>query len=97
MLLMIEKPRPTPAERGFAALSRAARAVPALLDAVLMGPFRSLDERRLVDALAAMSDRDLRDVGLNRGDIRDAVATPVGSDGSLFLAGRRGAGHRRRR
>ena len=91
MLLMIEKPRATPAERGLAALSRAVRAVPAVLDGIVMAPFRALEDRRRLDALAAMSDRDLRDIGLSRGDLRDATATPVGSDGSLFLAGRREA------
>ena len=61
MLLMIEKPRPTPAERGFhALLSRAVRAVPTVLDRIVMGPFRALEDRRLLAALATMSDRDLR-------------------------------------
>ncbi len=96
MLLMIEKPRSTPAERVWATLSRAARAVPAVLDGIVMAPFRALENRRRLDALAAMSDRDLRDIGLNRGDLRDAMAIPVGSDGSLFLAGRRDARRFRR-
>ena len=89
MLYMMQKPRPTVAERGLAALSRAVHAVPAAVDAVVMGPFRALENRRLLDTMAAMSDHDLQDIGLSRGDIRDALAAPVGSDGSLFLANRR--------
>lgn len=89
MLLMIEKPRLTPAERGIRALSRALRAVPTLLDRIVMGPFRALEDRRLLDVLAAMSDHELRDIGLGRGDIQDAVARPGGRDTSAFLAGRR--------
>ena len=91
MLLMIEKPRPTAAERGLAALSRAAHAVPAVLDGLVMGPFRAMERRRVIATLAAMSEHDLRDIGLSRGDIRDAMAMPVGSDGSVFLARRREA------
>lgn len=89
MLLMIEKPRSTPTERAVGALSRAARAVPALLDGLLMGPFRALESRRLVDTLAAMSDHELRDIGLNRGDIADAVAPHPRRGAGPFLAGRR--------
>ncbi len=92
MLLMIEKPRSTPAERGVAILSRAVRAVPAALDRVVMGPFRALEGRRLLDAMATMSDHELRDIGLNRGDIRDAVARPARRDAATFLAGRRHRG-----
>lgn len=90
MLLMIEKPRPTPAERGFHALRRAFFAVSAVLDRIVMGPFRALDDRRLLDVLAAMSDRDLADIGLGRGEVRNAAAIPMGSDGTLFVAARRG-------
>ena len=100
MLFMIEKPRPTAAERGYAVLSWAVHAVPDALDAVVMGPFRAmerrLENRRLLDTMSAMSDHDLRDIGLCRGDIRDALAVPVGSDGSLFLAARRDARRRGR-
>lgn len=96
MLFMIQKPRPTAAERGHAALSRALRALPTALDAVVMGPFRAMENRRLIDTMAAMSDHDLKDIGLTRGDIRDAMAVPVGSDGSLFLAARRDARRRTR-
>ena len=56
-----------------------------------MWPFRAAENRRLVDTLAAMSDHDLRDIGLSRGDLRDAMAVPMGQDGSLFLAARRDA------
>ena len=92
MLLMIEKPRPTPAERGYRALSRAVQAVPTMLDWIVMAPFRALEDRRLLDTLSAMSDHDLRDIGLNRGDIRDAVAGPRRHDAGPFLAGRRHRG-----
>ncbi len=92
MLLMIEKPRPTPAERGVQALSRAVRAVPTMLDRIVMGPFRAFEDRHLLDTLAAMSDHDLRDIGLNRGDIRDAVLRPRHHHAGPFLAGRRHRG-----
>ncbi|WP_165359443.1 DUF1127 domain-containing protein [Lichenibacterium minor] len=90
MLLMIEKPRPTPAERGFRTLSRAFRAMPAILDWIVMGPFRAAEARHTLDTLAAMSDHELRDIGLDRGDLRDATALPAGRDLGLFLDGRRG-------
>lgn len=89
MLLMIEKPRSTPAERGFHVAARALRAVPTFLDRIVMGPFRALEDRRLLDTLAAMSDHDLHDIGLTRGDLRDAVARPRRQDAGAFLTGRR--------
>ena len=92
MLLMIEKPRPTPAERGLRALSHAIRDVPSVLDWLVMAPFRALENRRLIDTLSAMSDHDLRDIGLNRGDIRDAVAQTGRRDDGSFLAARRHRG-----
>lgn len=96
MLLMIEKPCPTFPERARAGLGAALHAVPAALDAILAGPFRRFENRRTMQTMAAMSDHDLRDIGLTRGDIRDATAIPPGSDGSLFLSGRREARRRRR-
>lgn len=96
MLLMIEKPRPTPAERAWAALLHSATAVLKVADGFVMGPFRAIGNRRLVDTLAAMSDHDLKDIGLTRHDLRDSAALPAGRDASRFLADRREARRLRR-
>ena len=36
-----------------------------------------------------MDEHALRDMGLTRGDLRDALAVPVLSDATIFLASRR--------
>jgi uncharacterized protein YjiS (DUF1127 family) len=89
MLLMIHKPRPTTADRVLAGLSRAAAATLTGIDAVLMWPFRASENRRLVETLGAMSDHDLRDIGLTRHDLRDTLALPLDRDAGAFLADRR--------
>lgn len=89
MLLMIHKPRPTAGDRALAGLSRAAAAALTGIDAVLMWPFRAVENRRIVETLGAMSDHDLRDIGLTRHDIRDTMALPATSDAGAFLAARR--------
>ena len=94
MLLMIHKPRATPAERALAGLSRAASALLAGIDAVVMWPFRAAENRRVIETLGAMSDHDLRDIGLTRHDLRDSLALPPTSDAGTFLAARRSARRR---
>ena len=84
MLLMIHKPRATPAERALAGLSRAASALLAGIDAVVMWPFRAAENRRVIETLGAMSDHDLR----------DSLALPPTSDAGTFLAARRSARRR---
>lgn len=92
MLLMLEKPRPSFAERAWSGTSRAARLALAAADAVILWPFRAGEKRRLLGTLAALSDRELRDIGLTRGDLRDATALPAAAALSPFLDRRR---HRR--
>ena len=89
MLLMIHKPRPTTGDRALAGLSRAAAAALTGIDAVLMWPFRASENRRLMETLSAMSDHDLRDIGLTRHDLRDTMALPLDRDAGAFLAARR--------
>ena len=89
MLLMIHKPRPTAGDRVLAGLSRAAIGALTGIDAVLMWPFRASENRRLVETLGAMSDHDLRDIGLTRHDLRDTTALPLDRDAGTFLADRR--------
>ena len=89
MLLMIHKPRPTTGDRALAGLSRAAAAALTGIDAVLMWPFRASENRRLMETLSAMSDHDLRDIGLTRHDLRDMMALPLDRDAGAFLAARR--------
>ena len=94
MLMMIETPRSTLAERVRAALWRGAVAALTAADAVVMGPFRAGEARRVMAALGAMSDRDLRDIGLTRQDLRDASALPATRDPGRLLARRRAARRR---
>lgn len=94
MLLMIEKPRLGPFERAWRRAHRAAAVTLSTLDAILMWPFRVGENRRIMATLAAMSDRDLRDIGLNRQDLRDALALPPAGDAGGFLADRCRARHR---
>ena len=89
MLLMLEKPRPTLAERAWSGASRAARLALAAAHAVVLWPFRVGENRRLLGTLAALSDHDLRDIGLTRGDLRDATALPAAAALSPLLERRR--------
>jgi uncharacterized protein YjiS (DUF1127 family) len=41
--------------------------------------------RRIVADLARMDDRMLRDIGLSRGDLRDAAAGPLTDDPTIVL------------
>jgi len=85
MLLMLERPRRSPAERAFAILSRLAAAA----DAVIMWPFRMSENRRILDSLGAMDDHQLRDIGLSRQDLRDATALGADRDPGRFFSARR--------
>lgn len=96
MLLMLHKPRPTAAERAVAGLSRLAARLLAGVDALVMWPFRVAENRRVVETLAALSDHDLRDIGVSRHDLRDLAALPFHCDAGAFLSRRR-AGRRFRR
>lgn len=96
MLKMIEKPRPSPAERAWSALSRSVHAALTLIDAAVTMPFRWSENRRIMLTLSAMSDHDLRDIGLTRHDLRDSLALSHGRNTGAFLAGRRSARRRRK-
>ncbi len=94
MLLMIHKPRTSAADSVLAGLSRTAAALVAGVDTVLMWPFRAAENRRLLQELGAMSDHDLRDIGLTRNDLRDSLALPADRDAGAFLSDRRFARRR---
>ncbi|MFG1395548.1 DUF1127 domain-containing protein [Roseixanthobacter pseudopolyaromaticivorans] len=49
---------------------------------------RAMEHRRAVRALNALDDHMLRDIGLTRGDIRDAAAEPAWVDPSVLLVRR---------
>ncbi len=89
MLLMLERPRRSPAERAFAILSRLAAAALATADAVTMWPFRMSENRRILDSLGAMDNHQLRDIGLSRQDLRDATALGADRDPGRFFSARR--------
>lgn len=89
MLLMLERPRRSPAERAFAMLSRLAAGALATADAVIMWPFRMSENRRILDSLGAMDDHQLRDIGLSRQDLRDATALGADRDPGRFFSARR--------
>ncbi len=89
MLLMLERPRRSPAERAFAILSRLAAAALATADAVTMWPFRMSENRRILDSLGAMDNHQLPDIGLSRQDLRDATALGADRDPGRFFSARR--------
>ncbi|OYX75875.1 MAG: hypothetical protein B7Y95_00115 [Rhizobiales bacterium 32-66-11] len=49
---------------------------------------RAVEHRRAVRALGALDDHMLRDIGLTRGDVRDAAAEPPWADPSVLLVRR---------
>ena len=53
------------------------------------GLSRRARNRRIFDRLARMTDRELGDIGLSRGDVADALASTGGADASLLLVERR--------
>jgi uncharacterized protein YjiS (DUF1127 family) len=64
------------------------RSVLAVILAGLRTVSRALKNRRQAGMLAAMDDRMLADIGLNRSDLRDAYAEPLWRDPTDVLAGR---------
>lgn len=59
------------------------------LAAATGGVSRAALNRRVVRQLSAMSDRDLKDIGLVRQDVLDSAALLREGDASGFLMGRR--------
>ena len=55
------------------------------LMAGLAWPIRVLRARRLLARLGAMDDRELRDIGLYRQDLRDSLALRPDADPSIML------------
>lgn len=58
----------------------------ALLARALLWPARVFSARAELARLAEMSDRDLRDIGLMRQDLRNATALPLDADPTRYLA-----------
>ena len=58
------------------------------------GFFRALKNRRDIELLASLDDRMLLDMGLTRGDVRDAVSEPLWRDPSAILVMRSREGRR---
>ncbi|MFG1478131.1 DUF1127 domain-containing protein [Xanthobacter sp. V4C-4] len=46
---------------------------------------RAFERRQVMADLAALDDHMLRDIGITRADIRDAIGAPVGADPTLVL------------
>lgn len=57
-----------------------------VLAAVLLWPVRVARARREVARLSAMSEYELRDIGLSRVDLADVSALPLDEDPTLVLA-----------
>lgn len=75
-----DRPRRIPAIAGrVAAISRRIAAAVS----------RDAINRRVLRQLSAMSERDLKDIGLVRQDVVDASSLYADRDASLFLVGRR--------
>ena len=75
-------------------LKQLLRVVAAATTAVLRWPLRVHANRQLAARLGCMSDHELRDIGLIRGDVADVSALPIDSEIGAFLAKR--ASERRR-
>ena len=56
-------------------------------DAILW-PLRVIEARRELEALAQMSEYELKDIGLTRSDLGDATALPADASPTEFLAAR---------
>lgn len=72
---------PAPAWTGLAQAS-------ALLNRTLQWPWSVLEAQRELSALAAMSEHELMDTGLTRGDVSAATTLPTGMRPTDFLAQR---------
>ncbi len=57
---------------------------------------RAMKHRRDMNLLAAMDDRMLSDIGLTRGDVRDAISEPLWCDPTAVLVSRIAEKRRRR-
>lgn len=64
------------------------RSAGALAMHVLTWPSRFVAARAVMNRLGAMSDHELRDIGLTRQDLRDATALVPDEDPTRLLAGR---------
>lgn len=71
----------------YPALSGLAR-LAGLVSARIVEVFHAYKNRRAMAELGALDERMLRDVGLTRGDLRDAVSEPLWRDPSLLLVKR---------
>lgn len=80
----------TEQQLGTGGLAQAAsRIVSGWWQAAAAGLSRQAQNRRVLQSLSVMSDRELRDIGLVRQDVMDA-ALPGHGDASLLLVARRG-------
>ena len=61
----------------------------ALLVRVFSWPARVYTARRTMRQLSALSDYELRDIGLTRQDLADSTALPLDADPSTLLVRRR--------
>jgi len=73
----------------FASFSRRASRGTATLRRLLEWPARVSAARKTMNELAAMSDHQLRDIGLSRQDLSDVSALPLDADPSSLLERRR--------
>ena len=74
---------------GIVAIRAVSRLVRALIEGVAKGLSRHARDRRVLRRLSTMSDRELQDIGLTRGDVVDAASLPRNDDASLLLVRRR--------
>jgi uncharacterized protein YjiS (DUF1127 family) len=58
------------------------------LKAAIFWPLRVIEARRELEALAQMSEYELKDIGLTRSDLGDATALPADASPTEFLAAR---------
>ena len=68
--------------------ARFARGSRSILARLAGWPARIVAARQAMTQLAGMSDRELRDIGLLRQDLRDATALPLDADPTRLLAAR---------
>lgn len=68
-----------------------------VLSRIAAGLSRQAINRRVMRQLSAMSERELRDIGLVRQDVADASFLSGNGDASLFLVARRDERRARRR
>jgi uncharacterized protein YjiS (DUF1127 family) len=83
------KAGPVTAGRTLTAVAALRAWLSAGLAAAASGISRAAINRRVVRQLSAMSDRELRDIGLSRQDVLDAGILLVEGDASDFLVDRR--------